>query len=614
MLQGRISRLGLAVCCALVAANGRAGELVLSEHGQSPYRIVVADHASLSTKHAAEELQKFLAEMTGARLPIVSDRQPAGPREILLGDSAHFRALGTGIDLVSLGREGYVIRTVGDHLVIAGGALRGNLYGVYGLLEDHFGCRWFTPDCSRIPKRPRLAIGAIDDRQIPALEYREPFVADCFDGDWCARNRMNSSHGRLDASRGGNVAFADGFFVHTFENLVPPAKYFAEHPEYFSMIQGKRVREVRQLSAQLCCTNPEVIRICIEGVRKAMRAQPSATVFSVSQNDAYGPNYCECPKCQALAQQEDSQIGPVLQLVNCVAEAVEKEFPDKIVETLAYQWSQRPPKLMRPRPNVVIRLCSGRCCFSHALATCDSPGSRAFRADLEQWAKVTPRLWVWDYVTDFGHYLLPFPNQRTRARNVSYFVAHSVKGLFEQDTYDTVDGELSALGGYVTAKCLWNPRCDADAAMNEFLEAYYGKAAGPIRSYIDLLHDHVERQAIHVTLSAGCDSPHLTDALLAKASSLWQQAEEAVGHDPIALGRAKTGRLSVDYAILERGRLRAEHKLPASEPAAALAKARFGPFGEALRKSGLTRRGEGDPLDKDAYLGGLAKGLGLRTK
>ena len=54
------------------------------------------------------------------------------------------------------------------------------------------------------------------------LEYREPFTYDCFDGDWCARNRVNSSSGRLEAKHGGKVKFADGFFVHTFNRLVPP--------------------------------------------------------------------------------------------------------------------------------------------------------------------------------------------------------------------------------------------------------------------------------------------------------------------------------------------------------------------------------------------------------
>jgi hypothetical protein len=321
----------------------RGEEIVLAEGGQSAYRIVVADDASPSIRHGAEELQTFLQEMTGAKLPIVSDKTAAGPKEIILGNNARLAALKLQIDFQPLGREGYVIRTVGPHVVIAGGDLRGTMYGVYGLLEDHLGCRWFAPGVSRIPKSKRLALPALDERKVPALEYREPFTNDCFDGDWCARNRMNSSTGRLEAKHGGKVRFGDGFFVHTFDRLVPPGKYFAQHPEYFSLVKGKRLKE----TSQLCCTNEDVIRICTEGIREAMKAQPGAFVFSVSQNDWY--NFCECDKCQAIAKQEDSQIGPVLQLVNRVAEAVEKEFPDKAVETLAYQWTRRPPKQMRPR-------------------------------------------------------------------------------------------------------------------------------------------------------------------------------------------------------------------------------------------------------------------------
>ena len=224
-------------------------------------------------------------------------------KEIILGQNAHLQELGVAIDFASLGKEGYVIRTVGDHLVIAGGPVRGAMYGVYGLLEDHLGCRWFAPGVSRIPKSARLAIGPLDDRQVPALEYREPYVYECTDGDWCARNRMNSSSGRLDAKHGGKVQFGGGFFVHTFSRLVPPEKYFKDHPEYFSLVNGQRQNGY----AQLCCTNEDVIRICTEEILKAMRAQPEATVFSVSQNDC--DKHCRCPRCQALAKREGSRSG-----------------------------------------------------------------------------------------------------------------------------------------------------------------------------------------------------------------------------------------------------------------------------------------------------------------
>jgi len=600
----------LAVVCltlgaAISASAARADDLVLAENGRSAYRIVLADDASPSTKHGAAELQSFLEQISGAKLPIVSDREPAADREIILGVNAHLRALGLGIDLKALGAEGYVIRTLGNHLVIAGGKQRGNLYGVYGLLEDHLGCRWFAPGVSRIPKQHRLVVGQMNYARVPVLEYREPYTFDCFDGDWCARNRVNSSSGRLEAKHGGKVKFADGFFVHTFNRLVPPEKYFDAHPEYFSLVKGKRLKD----QSQLCCTSEGVIRLCTEGIRAAMRAQPDAFVFSVSQNDWY--NYCQCDNCQELAKREDSQIAPVLQLVNRVAEAIEKEFPDKAVETLAYQWTRRAPKTMRPRPNVIVRLCSIECCFSHPLATCDSPANKAFREDAAAWAKVANRLWVWDYVTDFRHYLLPFPNQRVRNENIRFFVKHNVKGIFEQDTYNTPHSEMVELGGYLTAKFLWNPDYDRNKAMSEFLEGYYGKAAEPIRTYLDLLHDRVEKENIHVNIWAEPTSPHLTDDLLIKANQLWQQAEGQTAGEPEVLRRVKLSRMSVDYAILERARLQAANKLPANEQLKRLATERFEPFIATLRTSGVTRINEWSPLNLDDYRQKLAAALGL---
>ena len=592
----------LAVCVSIGRADA-ASPLVLADNGQSSYSIVTAEDASPSTRYAAEELQTFLRQMTGANLPIVSDRAPVGPREIVLGDSSHLRHAAPQLDLKPLGPEGYILRTLGDCLVIAGGRQRGNLYGVYGLLEDHLGCRWFAPGVSRIPSCKRLAIGPLDERRVPVLEYREPYTRDCFDGDWCARNRVNSSSASLQEKHGGKIRFGDGFFVHTFNRLVPPEKYFDAHPEYFSLVKGKRLRQ----QTQLCCTNEDVIRLCTEAIRRAMRQQPDAFVFSVSQNDWHNP--CECEKCQALARAEGSQIAPVLALVNRVAEGIQAEFPDKAIETLAYQWTRRAPKQMRPRPNVIVRLCSIECCFSHPLATCDSRPNREFREDAAAWAKVADRLWVWDYVTDFHHYLLPFPNQRVRRENIRFFIRHNVRGIFEQDTYDTAQSELAALGGYLTAKFLWNPDYDEDTAIKEFLAAYYGKAAEPIRRYLDLLDDRVRRENIHVNIWAGPESPHLAGTLLLTADQLWQQAETAAAGDPGTLARVKISRMSVDYAILERARLQSAGRLPPDAALRAAAARRLEPFFQVLRPSGLTRLREGVPLVIDRYESDLVKAL-----
>lgn len=531
----------------------RADEgIEIIHNGRSGYRIVVADNASLSTLHGAIELQSFLYQMTGAELPIVSDCLPYGKCEIIIGNNKHLEQTGLTVDFDKLGDEGYLLRTVGHHLVIAGGELRGNMYGVYGLLEDHLGCRWFTPEVSRIPHYDRLVVPLLNETIIPVLEYREPYVWEAFDGDWAARNRMNrnSKDGSLSARHGGKIEWVPGMFVHTFAKLVPPDTYYSKHPEYFSMVGGRRLRR----NSQLCCTNEDVVRIVTEGVLSAFRENPQAYVLSVSQND--WDNHCECPRCKALAEREGSEIAPVLWMVNRVAEEVEKEFPDRVIETLAYQWTRKPPKTMRPRPNVVVRLCTIECCFSHPLDSCDSEENIKFARDLREWSKVTNRLWVWNYVTSFAHYFVPFPDLRARDDNMRFFAENNVKGVFQQDVYTTPCGELSELSGYLNAKLLWNPWYDGDMAIHEFLEGVYGSAANPIRAYIDMLHDKVEADNIHMGIWQGPDAEYLTDEILARSDSLWDAAENAVRDMPDVLERVKIARLSVDYAIIARDRTR----------------------------------------------------------
>ena len=393
-----------------------------------------------------------------------------------------------------------MIRTVGERLVIAGGPLRGNMYGVYGFLEDHLGCRWFAPGVSRIPKSPRLAIGPIDDRQVPALEYREPYVDECFDGDWCARNRMNSSIARLEEKHGGKVKFCRRL-AHTFSVARAAGEVLQRASRVF--LAGQRPAAWTD-TPQLCCTNPDVIRICTEAIRELMRRQPEARCFPCRRTIA--TTIASARTARSWPSRKTRRWGRCCNWSIAWPRAWRRSFPTR-------SWRRWPtsgpgirPSTMRPRPNVVIRLCSIECCFSHPLATCDSEANKAFRADIEAWAKIAPRLWVWDYTTDFANYLLPFPNQRVLGPNIRFFVAHNVKGIFEEDTYDTPTANLRRWADTSWPSASGIPNYDANRAINEFLDGYYGKAAAPIRAYIDLLHDHVERENIHVGIYAGTDT------------------------------------------------------------------------------------------------------------
>ena len=158
---------------------------------------------------------------------------------------------------------------------------------------------------------------------------------------------------------------------------------------------------------------------------------------------------------------------------------MEKEFPNVYIDTLAYTYTRKAPKITKPRHNVVIRLCTIECCFSHPLDECPVPDKSGKRItnDIREWAAICDNIHIWDYTTNFSHYLTPYPNFAVLQPNVQFFAEHNVKSVFEQGCYQMVNnGEFAQLKAYLLAKLLWDPYTDIEKHMNEFMLAYYGEA------------------------------------------------------------------------------------------------------------------------------------------
>ncbi|WP_160499598.1 DUF4838 domain-containing protein [Paenibacillus dendrobii] len=507
--------------------------------GLSDWRIVVEEGAIASETHAARELQHFLREICGAELPIVSDEQPLAEKELIVGDNRHLRELGIDLDTGRLGQDGFVLKTVGNRLVIAGGQPRGTLYGVYSLLEEELGCRWFTRTESLIPKRSSIQLPEINSERIPRIATRTALFMDTYDGDWAARNKINCwSPYPLEEKHGGKIAMSE-HFVHTFYKLVPPEAYFEAHPEYFSLVDGTR----RGSDAQLCLSHPDVFRIALEQLRRWMDEEPEAAIFGVSQNDCTGA--CECEQCRALDEEEESPIGSILTFVNRLAEAIEEEYPDKRIETLAYWYSRKPPKHLKPHRNVIIRLCSMECCFMHPLDQCEQNDS--FVQDVVGWGKICDQVYIWDYLVDFKHYVMPYPNLRVIAPNIRFFTESNVSGIMAQGAHTSLKTEFAEMKSYLTARLLWNPELDPQTLIQEFATHYYGAAAESILAYIRLLEDRVDAL---VGYHAGCFDPP-TDKYF--SPELLDESERLLGHalrladSPEIEERVRTVHMQVKY-------------------------------------------------------------------
>jgi len=173
--------------------------------------------------------------------------------------------------------EGYVIETSGANMLIAGSDERGTLYGTYAFLEDQCGVGWFGPDAAVIPRRSTVTVDRLHIRDTPAFMMRDDNAGITRkSAAWDAHIRLNGSFTPDDPQYGGNYRLFNG--DENFYELISPEKYFATHPEYFSLIKGARSTKSggEWGPGQLCLTNPDVFRIITDGPCREVTADPEA--------------------------------------------------------------------------------------------------------------------------------------------------------------------------------------------------------------------------------------------------------------------------------------------------------------------------------------------------
>ena len=549
----------------------------LFSDGSSDYRIMIASDASESEKWAARELQHWIQEVGGAKIPVETlNSSYTGPK-ILVGFNK-LTAQKVSKGKPASGDESYHYFNDEADIVIYGGSERGTLYGVMSFLENELGCRWYTPSVTVAPQKEEFTFERLNHTEKPGVRVRNDFYFEAFDPIWAARNKMNGtlSFDTIHPQPGGTENY---WSVHTFYRFMPPEEFYNDHPEYYSLIDGKRVYD----RAQLCLTNPDVLKIVTERLKKTIRENPDYLIYSVSQNDWRNP--CQCEKCQAIVQKEGSESGPTIWFVNQVAEAVEKEFPDKFVGTLAYQYTRTPPANIKPRKNVVVRLCSIECCFSHDFQTC--PENQSFLNDLKEWAAISPQLYIWDYVVNFSHYIMPYPNFKVLQPNIKTLRDNKAIGIMEQAAYQSRGGEFAELRAYLISKLLWNPECEVQKVINDFMYGYYGRAGQYVREYFDYLQNRVTPET-HIHLGLSPDDVLFSGSFVSDAERIFHNAEKVADNTEI-LHRVEMAELPVLYLKCRQS------------PELAVYDGTYAKFNRIVQREGITHYAESGERNKTEF-------------
>lgn len=503
----------------------QSGMLLVTRNGKSNYQIVIPSSASKREQEAANILQRYIIKISRTRLPIVNDQHSVSPYEILIGRTNRH----TGIDYTKIKDDGFTIKTVHGSLVITGAKDNGILNGVYGFLTNYLHCSYFGSDRQIVPSQPTIKLKSINETSNPAFAFRDVYYQVAYQGGYDAWNR-------LDHVTGQNSQW--GLFSHSFFALVPPSQYFKDHPEYYSMINGKRQPD------QLCLSNQDLPEIITKKLRALMKKEPNAEYWCIGQEDNL--KFCQCDKCRALHKEYHTSSGPLLALINKVA----VNFPNKKIVTLAYNATAFVPNNIKPARNVYILYSTSQ--FDQTGPYESNPKNKIYINNLKTWLKLTPNVFIWDYVVNFSDLMAPYPNLFTFQSNLKFFNSIGVKGVFEEGNIKP-GGDFNVLKPYILSTLLWNPDADVNLLIRQFTDSYFGAASPYIRQYLSTLQNNFRKS--HGNLGMYTPVKDFREEFLRPDqlkiyNLLFDQAAHAVKDHPLLLSRVNDARTSLDYALL----------------------------------------------------------------
>jgi len=524
---------------ALVSGTTASQPLVLVDNANPRCLIVTPDHATATVDHAAKELATYVKRISGADVPILSeDRFTSGTR-IDVGLTQRVRA--SLPDGFLDEEERVLVRSSPEGVVICGGSDRGTLFAVYRFLEM-LGCRWLTPDPETeiVPRQSTLAVEDLQLDTKPVFQWRLFIGGRLAESEpWGVKLGFNGLYTPEAALDNGECYYypADFDSVHTWFKIVPNDRYFEKHPEWFSLLGGKRIPGDIH-GRQLCVTAPGLADEFAANVTRVFDADPKCRLMSISPNDGYG--WCECPACtdldkrmcggrttkQGLGAERSFRGDRVFWFANQVATRVAENHPDKKLLVLAYVNYAEPPDTVRPHPNVVPFLCHyAPADYAHAINDPASEPNSQFNELLKGWVQITPNVLIYSYVSKSMWWQLPRPVLKNFAADIKYFHQLGINRYFCQSTLSdwALDGPLY----YVIARLLWDPSADPEAIAREWIDGMFGPAAEHMAAFFDAVDASVRKTGKPYSDNPPRDAPGLYDhELLDEALAAISRAEQ----------------------------------------------------------------------------------------
>lgn len=492
-----------------------------------------------AVKNAVNFFTATLSKIVGSAFNSVSDN------EIISGNTLK---LIIDESLTDITDDGFKLSITPNTITITANSYMGLEYGVYTFLEDYLGCMFATETFDYIPSYPTINLESTEKTFIPDIKWRAVYAyeslplgnTDEYGLQWAQKLKLNGA---------GNRGWYK--WAHTFYYYISPDEYFDTHPEYFSEYNGKRKHEDGPVSGQLCLTNEDVYRIVSEKMFAYMAENPHMRYWDFSQMDTWinRGTGCRCENCKKLDDAEGSPMGSLLTFINRLADECAVRFPQNYISTLAYNYSATPPKNIRPRDNVIIKLCLMPGDVTSSVSEPRNSKAETSKEIIEKWSAISKNLLIWDYNIDYHQYLMPYPILTALKDNNDFYIDNNVYAIFHQLSRDK-GGNSAELNAYVFSKLMWDRDTDIDKLLSRYFGAVYGDAAKPMAQYYTALEQNAysANRPLYIYSTVFENTfDYLSNANVAKYLDMFKSAESAVSYQPVILERVQKAKIGVLY-------------------------------------------------------------------
>ncbi len=466
----------------------------LVNNGQSNYKVVIPESATITEKYAAEELVYFLEQSTACKLPIITDKNLTASESdcyLSVGETVLYEAQpDLAVSYEELGERGVSVHTKGNTAIMVGATDNGTLFSVYRFLYYQIGYTAYGVDCIDYEQYSKLKLKAFDYKYVPGIEITTGSDMEIA-GEANTKNAMRMYLStRYDLT--GDLY--NGLWCHTNAWVVPIEQY----PDLWN-------------NAQLCYTNPKTVEVVTQNIidKYLMGAGP---YIMLGGNDDTGS--CGCANCLVENEKYGGAAGAYVKFMNAVAENIETYMQEngmtarKIIVGLNYYAYIAPPVVEQngqyvpidesvvPRNGQVsvgIMFTPINYCCNHSLGDENCESNAQYAEYLKGWDAITDYLMAYVYETNFGALRFHFNNWMHMGDTYRLLSEADVKYLSPEANHFNGISPMSTMRIYLRSALSWNPYYDTEDLIKKFMVNYYGMAADSVEEYFYTVMEYFER-------------------------------------------------------------------------------------------------------------------------